>query len=118
MVSVLIVDDDERFRRLAARLLAASGFDVVGEVGSCASAVIAAKASRPATALVDVNLPDGDGIWLSRELAKLPWAPRVVLISGDADAGGAVAVANASAVGFVAKDEIADGRVGELLTAG
>jgi DNA-binding NarL/FixJ family response regulator len=118
MVSVLIVDDDERFRRLAARLLAASGFDVVGEVGNCASAVTAAKASRPSTALVDVNLPDGDGIRLSHELAALPWAPRVVLISGDADAGGAAAIADASAVGFVAKDEIADGRLSELLRAG
>jgi CheY-like chemotaxis protein len=117
MVSVLIVDDDERFRRLAARLLAASGFDVVAEVGSCASAVTAARATHPTTALVDVNLPDGDGIKLSRELSTLPWAPRVVLISGDADAGAAAAIANASAVGFVAKDEIADGRLGELLRA-
>ena len=115
MVSVLIVDDDEGFRRLAVRVLAASGFDVVGEAGTCAAAVSAARHCRPATALVDVNLPDGDGIGLSRVLAALPWAPRVVLISGDADAGRAARIARTGAVGFLTKDELADGRLIELL---
>ena len=115
MVSVLIVDDDEGFRRLAVRVLAASGFDVVGEAGTCAAAVSAARHCRPATALVDVNLPDGDGIGLSRVLAALPWAPRVVLISGDADAGRAARIAHTGAVGFLTKDELADGRLIELL---
>jgi DNA-binding NarL/FixJ family response regulator len=115
MVSVLIVDDDDGFRRLAARVLAASGFDVVGEAGTCAAAMSAARTNRPATALVDVNLPDGDGIGLSRVLAALPWAPRIVLISGDADAGRAARVARAGAVGFLTKDELADGRLVELL---
>jgi DNA-binding NarL/FixJ family response regulator len=36
--------------------------------------------------LVDVGLPDRDGIELARELAALPWAPRVVLTSTDRDA--------------------------------
>src|SRR5690348_2153437 len=115
MVSVLIVDDDEGFRRLAVRVLAAAGFDVVGEAGTCAGAMSTAQICRPATALVDVNLPDGDGIGLSRMLAALPWRPRIVLTSGDADAGRAARIARAGAVGFLTKDELADGRLVELL---
>jgi FixJ family two-component response regulator len=115
MVSVLIVDDDEGFRRLAARVLAAAGFDVVGQAGSCAAAMSTAHSRKPATALVDVNLPDGDGIGLSRVLAALPWAPRIVLISGDADAGRAARFAHTGAVGFLSKDELADGRLADLL---
>jgi DNA-binding NarL/FixJ family response regulator len=114
MVSVLIVDDDDGFRRLAARVLEASGFDVVGEAGTCASAVVAARETHVSAALVDINLPDGDGIHLSRELAALPWAPRVVLISGDVDAGRAARASDA--FGFVAKDELADGRLVSLLS--
>jgi hypothetical protein len=35
--------------------------------------------------LVDAELPDGDGITLARELAALPWRPRIVLTSIDRD---------------------------------
>ena len=39
-------------------------------------------------ALVDVDLPDGNGIALAHELTALPWRPRVVLTSVDAEAAG------------------------------
>jgi len=73
--SVLIVDDDPEFRQLAGRLLAASGMTVVGEADSVAGALEAAARLEPAAALVDVELPDGDGVTLARQLAALPWHP-------------------------------------------
>ena len=81
--SVLVVDDDPEFRRLAWRLLAASGLTVVGEADSVAAALAAAARLEPSAILLDVELPDGDGITLARELAALPWRPRVVLTSID-----------------------------------
>src|SRR4051794_30783161 len=50
--SVLVVDDDASFRRLAARVLCGSGHVVVGEAGSVEEALMRAVELRPDTALV------------------------------------------------------------------
>ena len=84
--SVLVVDDDRDFRGLAARMLAAMGLDVVAQAGTCAAATAAAADVRPDAALVDVGLPDGDGLVLAQQLAALPWRPRVVITSSDPEA--------------------------------
>jgi DNA-binding NarL/FixJ family response regulator len=81
-VRVLIVDDDPRFRALAAGALAARGYDVVGEAGTIAAARDAVASLRPDAVLCDVNLPDGNGLALAGELRQL----RVLLTSSDADA--------------------------------
>jgi CheY-like chemotaxis protein len=77
--TVFVVDDDPEFRRLAIRLLTASGLTVVGEADSLSGTLADAGRLKPAAFLVDVELPDGDGLTLARELAALPWRPRVVL---------------------------------------
>jgi two-component system nitrate/nitrite response regulator NarL len=76
---VLVVDDDPEFRELAGRLLAASGLTVVGEADSFSAALAAAERLEPSAVLVDVELPDGDGVALARELAAVPWHPLVSL---------------------------------------
>jgi CheY-like chemotaxis protein len=83
--SVLVVADDPEFRQLAGRLHAASGLTVVGGADSVAAAMAAAARLEPSAVRIDVELPDGDGITLARELAALPWRPRVLLTSIDGD---------------------------------
>jgi DNA-binding NarL/FixJ family response regulator len=78
---VLIVDDHESFRRLAARMLGESGFTVVGEAGDAASALRAAERLQPDVVLLDVVLPDRSGLCVAAELAKTRTPPRVVLTS-------------------------------------
>ena len=117
-VGVLVVDDDERFRSLARRMLLAEGLDVVGEAESVATAMAAVHLLRPGAVLVDVGLPDGDGITLARELAALPWRPRVVLTSTDPQAASERAVRAAGVRAFVPKDKLPDTPLGRLLTAG
>ena len=95
--TVLIVDDDAAFRGLAARVLAAMGLQVVGEAGTYAEGAAAAAELRPDAALVDVGLPDGDGIELAAHLVALPWRPRVVVTSSDPDADAARRPSSASA---------------------
>ena len=75
--AVLVVDDDPVFRDLARRIITACGLIVVGEACTVAAAIEAADTLRPDAALVDVGLPDGDGIALAERLAALPWRPRV-----------------------------------------
>jgi DNA-binding NarL/FixJ family response regulator len=115
--SVLVVDDDPGFRDLAERLLAAAGLEVVGQADSVAGAMSAARAMKPDAALVDVDLPDTDGIALAGELTALPWRPRVVLTSVDADAAGPDDVRRSGARAFVHKAELADGTLRRLLGA-
>jgi DNA-binding NarL/FixJ family response regulator len=104
--SVLLVDDDPAFRELARRMLVAAGLVVVAEVGTVGAALIAARELRPDSALVDVGLPDGDGIALAAELASLPGPPRVILTSTDVDAAGPEALSRSGAAGFVPKADL------------
>jgi DNA-binding NarL/FixJ family response regulator len=115
-MSVLVVDDDDRFRGLAARMLTALGLSVVGQAASVAEALDAVAALRPDAVLLDVGLPDGDGVTLARELAGLPWRPRIVLTSSDRDATTDRDAMDAGAAGFVAKDDLPDAALRHLLT--
>ena len=114
--TVLLVDDDPRFRALARRMLIAAGLGVVGEAGTAAAATAAALDLRPDTMLVDVGLPDKDGIALAGELTALPWRPRVLLTSTDPDAASADDVLRAGANGFVPKADLPNAPLMRLLT--
>jgi DNA-binding NarL/FixJ family response regulator len=115
--TVLLVDDDPAFRDLARRMLTAAGLLVVGEAGTVAAATAAALELRPDAALVDVGLPDGDGITLAAELAALPWRLRIVLTSTDADAASPDDVLRCGADSFVPKAELPNAQLGRLLAA-
>ncbi len=84
--SVLLVDDDPAFRWLATQILNDNGLEVIACAGDAASALQVARTTRPDAVLVDVGLPDRDGVSLAHELAALPWKPRVLLTSSDSDA--------------------------------
>jgi DNA-binding NarL/FixJ family response regulator len=113
--AVLVVDDDAAFRGLAVRLLAGLGLGVVGEVGTVAAAIAAAGSLRPCAALVDVGLPDGDGIALASQLTALPWRPRVVLTSSDMEAANAFDVRRSGAAAFVPKEQLPNAALKRLL---
>ena len=113
--SVLVVDDDPAFRGLAVRMLERMGFAVAGEAATVAEAVALATDLRPDAALVDVGLPDGDGVALARTLCALPWRPRVVVTSTDRDATTSEGARAAGAAGFIPKDDLPDGQLARLL---
>ena len=113
--SVLVVDDDDSFRQLAARTLRSWGHTVVGEAATVAEAVAAAEQARPEAVLVDIGLPDGDGFSLARQLTALSWRPRVVLISSDSDVANRAEAYRVGADGFVPKDELASDTLRDLI---
>ena len=114
--SVLVIDDDPGFRALAVRVLAGMGLAIVGEAHDVASGTEAAERLRPQAALVDIGLPDGDGVELARVIAGLPWAPRVVLTSSDHDATTDSDARAIGAAGFIAKDDLPTAELSALLT--
>ena len=100
------------------RLLAASGLTVVGEADSVAAAREAATRLQPPAVLLDIDLPDGDGITLARELTALSWRPRVVLTSVDGDITTTDEARNAGACGFVNKADLPHAPLRALLGGG
>jgi two-component system response regulator EvgA len=82
--SVLLVDDNARVRATLAMLLRWSrGWEVVGEAEDGATACALAAARRPDLVLLDLSLPDGDGLSLLPRLRALDPPPRVVLLTGE-----------------------------------
>ena len=104
---ILIVDDDARFRALARSLLEASGHTVVAEAADAAQAMAMVRRVRPDAALVDVQLPDIDGLTLARRLAAHDRGLRILLTSTDSTVAAHGAVADSHTVAFVSKDELA-----------
>jgi DNA-binding NarL/FixJ family response regulator len=103
--SVLIVDDDAQFRRVAAELLADRGYRVIGEAGNVADGLALAEELRPDAMLVDVNLPDGDGLSVAAHLPAND-GPRVLLTSTDASATTDRLVRGSGAAGFLSKADL------------
>ena len=110
--TVLVIDDSAAFRATARVLLQARGYEVVGVAGDVASGVAAAADLSPDCVLLDVNLPDGDGV----EAARRFDGATVVLVSTlEASAVGDIEGSGAS--GFVTKAELASPLLVELLGA-
>ena len=106
-VRVVIVDDDTTFRRTIAAVLAARGYEIAGEAGSLAEARIAISELNPDAVLLDVNLPDGDGISFAADLPATGGAPpRIVLTSSDRKAAPSRLLSRTGVAGFIPKTEL------------
>jgi DNA-binding NarL/FixJ family response regulator len=114
-VRVLIVDDDEAFRRSAARLLVERGYDVVGQAGTVAEARTAIRRLGPDALLLDVNLPDGNGVVFATELFRDGGRPRVLLTSSDPSAVTKRLLERCGATGFVVKADLMSADLREQL---
>lgn len=74
---ILIVEDEAPIRRFLSAGLKAHGFATV-EAGSAKAAILAATSHRPAAILLDLGLPDRDGVELLRDLRA--WYDRPIII--------------------------------------
>ena len=115
--SVLIVDDHESFRDLARLLLSSEGFEVVGEAHDGASALEAARRLHPDLVLLDVQLPDSDGVAIAHSLVQEYGAPQVVLVSGRERSDFGSRLETDDVLGFVPKDQLTGEAIRELLPA-
>jgi two-component system response regulator DevR len=101
---VFLLDDHEMLRRgLRTMLEEAGGFEIVGEAGTAREALRLLPTSRAQVALLDVQLPDGSGIEVCRQVRVLDPDLRVLMVTTYDDDEARLAATLAGAAGFVSK---------------
>ncbi len=117
MIAVFLLDDHEVVRLGVRELLEAQpGIRVVGEAGTAASALARIPALRPDVAVLDVRLPDGDGVTVCREIrSRMPEVACLMLTSFSDDEALFDAVM-AGAAGYVLKQIRGTDLVGAVRT--
>ncbi len=112
--TLILIDDHPLVRDgLRARLGAAPGLRVVGEAGSGHAALELAARSHPDIALVDVSMPDVDGLELVARLRELDPAPACIVLTMFDKPEYVRQAVRAGARGYVLKDSPA----GEIVAA-
>ena len=105
--TLLIVDDDERFRERLMQAFLARGFEVRG-AADYDEAVRSAEAESPELALLDLRLPGGSGVDLVRELKRLDATTNVVVLTGYGSIATALESVRAGATTYLTKPVDAD----------
>lgn len=85
-VEILLVDDNPDLLALLCQTLQGAGYTHLRTAGTCAQARAAFAQSEPGLVVLDINLPDGDGFSLFRELNGAGEIPVLFLSARDADA--------------------------------
>lgn len=86
--TVILVDDEHLIRSALATMLSLEeDLDVVGEASSCAEGEALARRLQPQVALLDLQMPDGDGLELARRVAAVSPATRVLVVTSHARPG-------------------------------
>ena len=112
---VFIVDDDERIREALSDLLESHGLRAIA-YGSGGEYVRADKPDLPASLILDVELPDINGLDLQRQIAKENYPP-IIFITGHGDIPSSVQAIKHGAVDFLAKP-FSDGDLMRAVHAG
>lgn len=101
----VIVDDHEVVRAgTHARLEPIEWIEVVGDANTASQAMDLLRGTQPTLALVDVRLPDGNGLQIAEQLIEEGIATRVVLYSATAMPSQVEQALEAGVAGFVLKD--------------
>ena len=105
VIKVFLVDDHEVVRRGLIDLLGADPeLDVIGEADSVTSALARIPAAAPDVAVLDVRLPDGNGIELCRDLLSLMPGLRCLILTSFTSDEAMLDAILAGASGYVVKD--------------
>ena len=105
--SLLIVDDDNPFRERLARAMEKKGF-TVSQAESVKNGIALVKQKKPAFAVVDLRLVDGNGLQVVKEIQTLNSESRVIMLTGYGNIPTAVAAIKEGAIDYLAKPADAD----------
>ena len=105
--SLLIVDDDNPFRERLTRAMAKKGF-VVTQAESVKKGLDSLKLTKPAFAVVDLRLNDGNGLEVVKEIQNLNIHSRIIMLTGYGNIPTTVAAIKHGAIDYLAKPADAD----------
>ncbi len=105
--SLLIVDDDNPFRQRLARAMEKKGF-LVTQAEGVKAGLDSVKSKKPAFAVVDLRLNDGNGIEVVKEIQKNNSESRIIMLTGYGNIPTAVAAIKEGAIDYIAKPADAD----------
>ena len=103
--SILIVDDHPLTRGALATLLGQNGFDVIGEAGDGNEAIEAARRLHPDLVLLDLSMPDLDGLSALPRLREAAPDCEVVVLTASGTEDNLLAAIRAGAAGYLLKTE-------------
>jgi len=104
-IRVFVLDDHEVVRQGLLRLIEADpDMTVVGEAATAHEALVRVPHADADVALLDVRLPDGNGVEVCRELASLAPAVRCLMLTSYEDDDALLASITAGAAGYVLKE--------------
>ena len=103
-VRLMLADDHRMLREGLRRSLSEDGFDVVGEASDGEEAVRLAGDLRPDVVLMDVTMPDVDGVEATRHIRRLYPDIQVVMLTMHADQSVISEALRAGAAGYLVKD--------------
>ena len=99
---VLIVDDEPEVRQVILEFLSSRGYDVIAAEGGI-EAVAMVEASRPDLVLLDVAMPDVDGVETLRRIVAIDATLAVIMVTANADIGITSKLLALGAVDYVPK---------------
>ena len=105
--SLLIVDDDDPFRERLSRAMEKKGF-VVTQAESVKKGIDSLKITKPAFAVIDLRLNDGNGLEVVKEIQSSNSNSRIIMLTGYGNIPTAVAAIKHGAIDYLAKPADAD----------
>lgn len=105
---ILIVDDASFMRMMIKDILTKNGFDVVGEAENGVKAVEKFKELNPALVIMDITMPEMDGIQAVKEIKEIDSDAKVVMCSAMGQQAMVIEAIQAGAKDFIVKPFQAD----------
>ena len=105
--SLLIVDDDNPFRERLARAMEKKGF-VVTQAESVKKGINTVRLNKPAFAVVDLRLGDGNGLEVVKKIQSSNINSRIIMLTGYGNIPTAVAAIKDGAIDYLSKPADAD----------
>ena len=114
MIRVVVAEDHHLVRQGVVKLLESAGdLEVVGEADDGIQAITLAKSLHPDVMILDISMPQLDGLETLAEIGRITPKPQVVILSMHADPSMIRQALEGGAVGYIVKQSVAD----ELLAA-